>query len=239
MEPTTHILLVEDDREISSLVSRFLRSNDFRVSTAGDGREMSRALKDACIDLVVLDLMLPGEDGLSLCRRLKATTDLPIIMLTAKTEEIDRIVGLELGADDYLGKPFSPRELMARIRAVLRRVSSSVGGPGERARTTLRFAGWTLDPISRILLNPEGARVSLTGAEFELLFVFCERPHRVLSRDQLLDLTQSRAAAPYERSIDILVSRLRQKIERDPRDPMLIQTIRSGGYVFSPEVVAA
>lgn len=239
MELATHILLVEDDSEISSLVSRFLRSNDFRVSTAGDGREMDRALKEPRIDLVVLDLMLPGEDGLSLCRRLKATTDLPIIMLTAKTEELDRIVGLEMGADDYLGKPFSPRELMARIRAVLRRASSAAAGPGEHARTPLRFAGWTLDPVSRILLNPEGARVSLTGAEFELLFALCRRPHRVLSRDALLDLTQRRAAAPYERSIDILVSRLRQKIEQDPRRPLLIQTIRSGGYVFSSEVVAA
>jgi two-component system OmpR family response regulator len=239
MEPTTHILLVEDDCEISSLVSRFLRSNDFRVSTAGDGREMTCALKDSRIDLVVLDLMLPGENGLSLCRKLKASTDLPIIMLTAKTEEIDRIVGLELGADDYLGKPFSVRELMARIRAVLRRGSSPAGGADERLRTPLRFVGWTLDPAVRTLSNPEGARVSLTGAEFELLFVFCQRPHRALSRDQLLDLTQSRAAAPYERSIDILVSRLRQKIERDPRDPMLIQTIRSSGYLFAPEVVAA
>src|ERR1700730_7582193 len=150
MEPSSHILLVEDDREISSLVSRFLRSNDFRVSTAGDGRGMGRALKDARIDLVVLDLMLPGEDGLSLCRKLKATTDLPIIMLTAKTEEIDRIVGLALGADDYLGKPFSPRELMARMRAVLRRASSAAGTPAKRLRTPLKFSGWTLDPVSRI-----------------------------------------------------------------------------------------
>jgi two-component system, OmpR family, response regulator len=239
MEPTPHVLVVEDDQEISTLVSRFLRSNAVRVTTAGDGRDMDRVLKDGRIDLIVLDLMLPGEDGLTLCRRLRSmSSQLPIIMLTAKAEEVDRIVGLELGADDYLTKPFNPRELLARIRAVLRRGASATTA-GERSGGRLLFDGWQLDQNSRILLNPDQVRVPLTGAEFELLAALCERPRRVLSREQLLDLTQGRAAAPFERSIDVLISRLRQKMESDPRDPMLIKTIRSGGYLFSPEVQSA
>jgi two-component system OmpR family response regulator len=200
-----------------------------------NGREMDVALRDGRFDLVVLDLMLPGEDGLSLCRRLRSEGTLPIIMLTAKAEEIDRILGLEMGADDYLVKPFNPRELLARIRAVLRRASAPAQAEvGESP--VLRFAGWTLDKAVRRLLNPEGERVTLTGAELDLLLAFCERSRRVLSRDQLLDLTQGRAAGPFERSIDVLVSRLRQKMERNPREPELIQTIRSGGYMFSPEI---
>jgi two-component system OmpR family response regulator len=205
---THHILVVEDDTEISKLVSRFLRANDLRVSTVSDGRGMDRALGDGRIDLVVLDVMLPGEDGLSICRRLRAASSVPVIMLTAKAEEIDRIIGLEIGADDYLTKPFNPRELLARIRAVLRRGAAAAAG----------------------------ARVALTGAEFDLLLVLCDRPRRVLSREQLIDLTQGRAAAPFGRSIDVLVSRLRQKLEKIPKDPTLIQTIRSGGYMFSAEV---
>jgi two-component system OmpR family response regulator len=230
-----HILVVEDDREISTLVSRFLRANSLRVSTVGHGRAMDRAFVDGRIDLVVLDVMLPGEDGLSICRRLRAASDVPVIMLTAKGEEIDRIIGLEIGADDYLTKPFNPRELLARIRAVLRRRGTGTA-EAVRGGVALTFEGWRLDPNVRQLHNPDGARVSLTGAEFDLLLVFCERPRRVLSRDQLIDLTQGRAAGPFERSIDVLVSRLRQKLEVDPKDPMLIQTIRSGGYMFSPEV---
>lgn len=232
--PNPHILVVEDDREISALVARYLRGNDCRVSLAGDGREMDRVLADARVDLIVLDLMLPGEDGLSLCRRLRANSNVPVLMLTAKTEEIDRIVGLEIGADDYLGKPFNPRELLARIRAILRR-----GAAPERhddAARRLHFQGWTLDAGLRQLLSPEGARVAITGAEFDLLQALCLRPGRVLSRDQLLDLTQGRAAGPFERSIDVLVSRIRQKIEPDPRNPEIIRTIRSGGYLFAPEV---
>jgi len=237
MNRSPHILLVEDDREISTLVARFLRANDMRVSTVADGRQLDGALRNGRIDLVVLDLMLPGEDGLSLCRRMRSTSDLPVIMLSAKAEEIDRIVGLEIGADDYLTKPFNPRELLARIRAVLRR------GEGRAATaptaSAFLFDGWRLDPNGRKLHNPEGVRVALTGAEFDLLVVFCERPRCVLSRDQLIDLTRGRAASPFERSIDVLVSRLRQKMEKDPREPMLIQTIRSGGYLFSPVVDAA
>jgi two-component system OmpR family response regulator len=235
MTQSPHVLLVEDDQEIRTLVARFLRANDMRVSASADGREMDRALRDSRIDLIVLDVMLPAEDGFSICRRLRASSNLPIIMLTAKGEEIDRIIGLELGADDYLTKPFNPRELVARIRAVLRRgIADTVDG--DRSGLLLIFDEWRLNPNVRQLHDPNGARVALTGAEFDLLLVFCVRPRRVLSRDQLIDLTQGRTAAPFERSIDVLVSRLRQKMEKDPKDPVLIQTIRSGGYMFSPAV---
>ena len=232
---TPHILVVEDDREISALVARYLRANECRVSLAGDGREMDRALGDSRVDLIVLDIMLPGEDGLSLCRRLRATSSVPVLMLTAKTEEIDRIIGLEIGADDYLGKPFNPRELLARIRAILRR-GTGTEAAGEDGARRLRFLDWTLDVSLRQLLSPQEARIAITGAEFDLLHALCLRPGRVLSRDQLLDLTQGRAAGPFERSIDVLISRIRQKIERDPRNPEIIRTIRSGGYLFTPEV---
>jgi two-component system, OmpR family, response regulator len=233
---TPHILLVEDDREISQLVARYLRGNDLRVSVAGDGREMDRLMADSRVDLLVLDLMLPGEDGLSICRRLRAQSTVPILMLTAKGEEIDRIVGLELGADDYLAKPFNPRELLARIRAVLRRGGNGAAVRDDDAARRMSFGGFVLDAGLRQLLNPDGAQVALTAAEFDLLHAMCLRPGRVLSRDQLLDLTQGRAPGPFERSIDVLVSRIRQKIERDPRNPEMIKTIRSGGYVFTPEV---
>jgi two-component system, OmpR family, response regulator len=237
--PAPHVLVVEDDREISRLVTRYLRSNDFRVSVAGDGREMERALDSSRIDLIVLDLMLPDEDGMSLCQRLRTRSQVPIIMLTAKSEEIDRIIGLEMGADDYLPKPFNPRELLARIRAVLRRTAWA-GDPAERASDrVLSFLGWRLDTRRREVCDPEGTRIAFTGAEFDLLQVFCEKPGRVLSRDQLLDLTQGRPAGMFERSIDVLVSRLRRKIERNPQDPEIIKTVRSGGYVFTPVVESA
>jgi two-component system OmpR family response regulator len=230
--------LVEDDREIRTLVSRFLRANDLRVTTVGDGRDMDRLLRDNRIDLLVLDVMLPGDDGLEICRRLRSSSNLPVIMLTARGEDIDRIVGLEIGADDYMTKPFNPRELLARIRAVLRRGTASTIDTA-RSGAVLEFKGWRLDPNVRQLHDPSGVRVALTGAEFDLLLVFCERTRRVLSRDQLIDLTQGRGAAPFERSVDVLVSRLRQKMEQDPREPNLIQTIRGGGYMFSPEVQRA
>lgn len=235
MSASPHILIVEDDREVSTLLARFLRTNELRVSVATDARSMDKALKENRIDLAVLDVMLPGEDGLSICRRIRASSSLPIIILTAKGEEVDRIVGLEIGADDYVSKPFNQRELLARIRSILRRSSGDAAHP----RTTgdvLTFAGWRLERHTRQLQNPDGARVALTSAEFDLLLVFCEHPRRVLRRDQLIDLTQGRAAHPLERSVDILVSRLRQKMEKDPKEPTLFQTIRSGGYMFSPEV---
>jgi len=233
-----HILLVEDDRQISALVSRYLRDNECRVSIAGDGREMDRLLETNRFDLVVLDLMLPGEDGLSLCRRLRTSSNMPIVMLTAKGEEIDRIIGLEMGADDYLAKPFNPRELLARIRAVLRRAAAAEMAPASRGARVLSFLGWKLDRTLRELRSPDGAKVTVTRAEFDLLYAFCERPGRVLTRDQLLDVTQGRAAGPFDRSIDILVSRLRRKIEQDPHHPEIIKTMRSNGYLFTPEIQA-
>ncbi len=240
MNSEPHILLVEDDKEISFLVAKYLRANQCRVSVAENGAEADRVLRDHKVDILVLDIMLPGEDGLSICRRLRSDAGVPIILVSAKSDEIDRIVGLEVGADDYLGKPFNPRELLARVRAVLRRSS---GVPAESANAaprwrTMRFCGWTVDTLHRSVENPEGARVMLTGAEFDLLIVFCERPQRVLSRDQLLEFTQGRTAAPFERSVDILVSRLRRKIETT-ETPDLIKTIRTAGYIFTPAVETA
>jgi two-component system, OmpR family, response regulator len=236
MNASPHILVVEDDEKISRLVARYLGANDCRVSIAGEGREMDRLLGASRIDLVVLDLMLPGEDGLSLCQRLRADSRVPIIMLTARSEDIDRIIGLEMGADDYLAKPFNPRELLARIRAVLRRAKLDVAAPAGRGARVLSFLGWQLDCVLRELTNPQGTRIAITSAEFNLLQALCERPGRVLSRDQLLDLTQGRSAAPFERSIDILVSRLRRKIEASPHRPEMIKTVRSGGYLFTAAV---
>jgi two-component system, OmpR family, response regulator len=238
MNASPHILVVEDDAEISRLISRYLRGSGFHVSVAPDGRNLDRLLQDNHVDLIVLDLMLPGEDGLSLCRRLRTHSAIPVIMLTAKGDELDRIIGLEMGADDYLAKPFNPRELLARIRAVLRRVSAGAQAAALRARK-LSFMGWQIDCLLRELRDPNGARIILTGAEFCLLQVMCERAGRVLSRDQLLDLTQARTAGSLGRSIDVLISRLRRKIERDLRDPEIIKTVRSGGYLFAPAVEAA
>ena len=236
MQTSPHIVFVEDDREISALVARYLRANDCRVSLAADGREMAAIMGSSRVDLVILDLMLPGEDGFTLCRRLRSQAETPIIMLTAKHEEVDRIIGLEMGADDYVTKPFSPRELLARIRAVLRR-SRLADVPATQAGVRIAaFLGWTVDLARRTVESPQAARVAVTDAEFELLRVFCERPGRILSRDQLLDLTQGRAAGPFERSIDILVSRLRRKIEANPQEPEIIKTVRSGGYMFTPDV---
>ena len=236
MTKLPHILVVEDDREISALVARYLRSNDCRVTVAGNGRDVDRVMNGSRIDLIVLDLMLPGEDGLSLCKRLRTHSQVPIIMLTAKGDEVDRILGLEMGADDYLSKPFNPRELLARVRAVLRRSTITALNPATSSAHVLSFLGWQIHRVLRELRNPAGARVTLTAAEFGLLQVFCERPGRVLSRDQLLDLTQGRSAGVFERSIDILVSRLRRKIESDPHYPSIIKTVRSGGYLFTPAV---
>ena len=231
-----HVLVVDDDREIRDLLARFLCTHGYRIETAADGREMFAALSAGRFDLIVLDLMLPGEDGLSLCRRVRAGSDLPIIMLTAIGEDTDRIVGLEMGADDYLAKPFNPRELLARIRAVLRRATEIRRRPeGGRSRC-FEFHGWMLDATRRCLHGPDGAPVDLTGGEFTLLLALVEHPDRVLTRDQLLDLTRGREAGPFDRSVDIQVSRLRRKIENDPKRPALIKTVRSGGYVFAGEV---
>lgn len=238
MVRSPHILVVEDDREIRTMVSRFLSKNGCRVTVAEDARSMDRALGTARIDLVVLDIMLPGEDGLSICRRLRTTSTLPVIMLTAAGDPVARVVGLEMGADDYVAKPFNPHELLARIKAVLRR-ATALPDTEDGANDVVQFAGWQINPISREVHNPEGTRIILTSAEFDLLFTFCRHARRTLTRDQLLDLSQRRAAGALDRSIDILVSRIRRKIETDPRDPQFIKTVRSGGYVFTPEVMRA
>jgi two-component system, OmpR family, response regulator len=238
MEQSAHILFVEDDADIRTLVADFLGQNGYRVSVARDSREFDRIREGSRIDLIILDIMLPKEDGLSLCRRIRVASDVPIIMLTARGGEIDRVLGLEMGADDYLTKPFSSHELLARIRAILRRSSRTAFTPREHRPASWSFSGWRLDLGSRRLQSADGTTVPLTGGEFELLVAFCEHPQRVLTREQLLDLTRGRAAALFERSIDIQVSRLRRKIEEDPKDPMLIQTVRAGGYIFATEVVA-
>jgi two-component system OmpR family response regulator len=242
MDRTPHLLVVDDDREIRSLVAQFLTKHGFRVTGVRDGAEMMRTLDGARVDLIVLDLMLPGEDGLSLCRRLRATpqtAQTPVIMLTAMGEETDRIVGLEMGADDYLAKPFSPRELLARIKAVLRRVSAPpVAGAPVAAGTVLRFEGWSLDITKRELRSPDGVLVQLSAGEYDLLVAFVEHPQRVLTRDQLLDLARGRSAVPFDRSVDVQVSRLRRKIEPDPAEPTLIKTVRGGGYLFTPAVTS-
>ncbi|MGH6621588.1 MAG: response regulator [Alphaproteobacteria bacterium] len=236
MPKTPHILVVDDDREIRSLVAQLLRKHGFRVTDAADGREMMQVLEDGRFDLVVLDLMLPGEDGLSLCRRVRGASSLPIIMLTAMGEETDRIVGLEMGADDYLPKPFNPRELLARIRAVLRRTGGEAPEPQEENGGLRVFEGWALDLAKRELRAPDGTLVPLTAGEYDLLAAIVERPGRVLSRDQLLDLTRGRDAAPFDRSVDVQISRLRRKLEPDPKGPQIIKTVRGGGYVLACEV---
>ncbi len=237
-QPIPNILVVEDDRETRSLIAKYLRTNACHVTTASDGREMARAMTDRRVDLLILDVMLPGEDGLSLCRKVRAQSQTPIIMLTARGEDVDRILGLEMGADDYLAKPFNPRELLARINAVLRRQAAAYNASAVEGATVLAFAGWRIDVRLRELRNPDGARVAMTSAEFDLLRTFCERPGRVLSRDSLLDLTQGRNAGSFERSIDVLVSRIRRKIEPDPQEATMIKTVRSGGYMFTPRVAA-
>lgn len=236
---TPHILIIEDDREIGALIGRYLRENNCRITHIQDGRSLNELLETRRIDLVILDLMLPGEDGLSLCQRLRQRSHVPILILTAKGQDIDRIIGLEMGADDYLTKPFNPRELLARIRAILRRNGLAALTPMPGQSRVLRFDGWSIDRGLRELHGPDGTRIAVTGAEFDLLQAFCERPGRVLSRDQLVEVTHGREAGAFERSVDILISRLRRKIERDPQRPEMIKTIRSGGYMFTPSVQAA
>jgi two-component system OmpR family response regulator len=238
MANVPNILVVEDDRETRTLIAKYLRTNSCNVTTAADGREMEKVMADTRVDLLILDVMLPGEDGLSLCRKVRAESQLPIIMLTARGEDVDRILGLEMGADDYLPKPFNPRELLARINAVLRRQATALNASATPNATAMSFAGWQIDVRLRELRNPEGARVAMTSAEFDLLRAFVERAGRVLSRDSLLDLTQGRSAGSFERSIDVLVSRIRRKIEIDPQDAQMIKTVRSGGYMFTPTVEA-
>jgi two-component system OmpR family response regulator len=237
MQGASHILIVDDHREIRDLVSRALTKEGFRVSTAADGRAMRKVLTDGRIDLILLDLMLPGEDGLSLCRSLRGESKIPIIMLTAKGEEVDRVIGLEMGADDYLAKPFGSRELIARIKAVLRRSGEKAAtGNSDQRPKRFHFDRWRLDTGARELLRDDGVTVPLSTGEYDLLIALAERPQRVLSRDQLLDLARGRSAAGVDRSIDTQVSRLRRKLERDPTDPKIIKTVWGGGYMFMPTV---
>ena len=239
MSQPDHILIVDDDREIRELVGTYLERNEMRVTLAANGREMRAALDKGSVDLIVLDLMLPGEDGLALCRDLRAgpRKNLPILMLTARNEEADRILGLEMGADDYLVKPFAARELLASVRSVLRRTRMLPPNLQiTEAATLLAFGDWRLDTTTRHLLDAQDVVVALSGAEYKLLRVFLDHPQRVLSRDQLLNLTQGRDAELFERSIDLMVSRLRQRLGDDAREPKYIKTVRNGGYVFASTV---
>lgn len=231
------ILIVEDDAEIARMLGETLTENGMTVQIAENGVRMNAALRSQKFDLIVLDVMLPGENGLNICRRLRAETNIPILILTALGEEIDRVFGLEIGADDYVTKPFSARELTARIRALLRR---TVYAPDERDWSrVLLFNGWRLDPIRRQLHDPSNARVSTTTHEFDLLLAFCRNAGRVLSREELLGVTHAGLAGPIERSVDVHVSRIRQKIEKDARDPVLLRTVRLGGYIFTATVEEA
>ncbi|MGI9486720.1 MAG: response regulator [Geminicoccaceae bacterium] len=234
------ILVVDDDPRVRDLLSRYLEGEGYKVASVEHGEAMRRHLADSSVDMVILDLNLPGEDGLSLARELRATSDVAIIMITGKGDPIDRVVGLEIGADDYIPKPFELREVLARIRAVLRRavcrpaevpVTGTPASPG-----CLGFAGWRFDPAKRELHNPDGEMVSLSTSELDLLATFLQHPTRVLNRDQLLDLLRGEAWTPFDRSIDTQVGRLRKKIERDPGNPDLIKTVRGIGYVFSADV---
>ncbi|MCJ7995419.1 response regulator transcription factor [Rhizobium cremeum] len=237
MQPSAanaQILIVEDDPEIGKLLAMTMRENGMTPTVAEDGHVMQSLLRNNSFDLIILDVMLPGEDGLTLCRRIRAEKTTPIILLTALGEEVDRIVGLEVGADDYVTKPFSPREVVARVRSLLRR--ASYGLVSTNSQRKLRFDGWQIDPLRRQLHDPSNARVALTTTEFDLLLAFCRNPGRVITREELLSLTHAGLAGPIERSIDVHISRLRQKIEVDPREPALLQTVRLGGYTFTAAV---
>ena len=233
------ILLVEDDAEIGEYISRYLAGHDIKTRVASDAQEMDAAFNTGAYDLLILDLNLPGEDGLSICRRVRSERKIPIIIVTAQSEDIDKILGLELGADDYVVKPFNSRELLARIRAVLRRTEAPNAVNGRAARQAYLFSGWRVDVLAREVIAPCGIKVAMTGAEFDLLHALCENPNRVLTREQLINMTHGPTVGPFERSIDVLISRLRQKIEADPKKPAFIQTVRSEGYIFSTQVVRA
>jgi two-component system, OmpR family, response regulator len=237
MSDNGHILVVDDQQEICDLVQEYLSGEGYRVSTAHDGPGMRRQLSQAQVDLVILDLMLPGEDGLTLARALRSESAIGIIILTGRGETVDRIIGLEMGADDYLPKPFHLRELLARVKSVLRRVQSRTGEPGAQpSRSHARFAGWSLDLASRELLSPNGEEVRLTTGEFDLLTAFVTNANQVLTRDRLLDLARNREAGPFDRTIDVQVGRLRRKLEDDPQNPGMIKTVRGSGYIFTPSV---
>ena len=237
MTSVPHLLIVDDDEDILSLLTKFFSKHSHPVTVATDGAAMFAALEEHSIDLVILDLMLRGEDGLSLCRQLRATSPVPVIMLTAMADHTDRVVGLEVGADDYLTKPFDQRELLARVKAVLRRTAARGAlATSAETRPALCFANWRLDVTRRELRSADNTLVILSGGEFDLLLAFAEHPHRVLTRDQLLDLSRGTAHAAYDRSIDVQVSRLRYKLDADQKSSSLIRTVRNSGYLFVPKV---
>ena len=236
MSELPHILVVDDHREIREAMTRYLKKNGMRATSARDAVDMDAKLANGRYDLIVLDVMMPGEDGLSVCRRLSASGSMPILMLTALGGETDRIVGLEIGADDYLSKPFNPRELVARIKSILRRSTKVEPFAGKLSGRRIAFADWILDTDSRVLSNAEGMQIDLTGSEFKLLTILLEHPRFVLSRDQLLDLSTGRAPSVFDRTIDNQISRLRRKIELDPSRPRIVTTVRSGGYCLAADV---
>ena len=237
MDRPDHILIVDDDAEIRSLLGRYFEKNGLRSTAVADGRAMWQALDRGAFDLVVLDLMLPGDDGLTLCRTLRARSEVPIIMLTARGEETDRIVGLEMGADDYLAKPFSARELLARIKVILRRARSLPPNLRPEEEREIRFGGWVLDTVHRQLVSPTGVVMPISGAEYRLLRIFLAHPNRVLNRDQLVEMTQGKEADALDRSIDVQVSRLRRRLGDGSRDAAVIKTVRGEGYVLSVPVL--
>ena len=241
MDIRPHLLVIDDDHEIRDLLTRFMEKNGFRITAVRDGRDARRAWTRGAFQLVILDLMLPGEGGLDLARWLRDQEDVPIVMLSAMGEDTDRIIGHELGADDYIGKPFNPRELLARIRAVMRRANDhqAAGNQADRNARPLAFAGWRLEPARRRLLNPDGVEVPLTGGEYDLLYALLERANRVLTRDMLLDLLRGRQAGPFDRAIDVAVSRLRRKLDDQGGGAQLIKTVRGGGYVLAATVERA
>ena len=233
MNTPSRILIVDDDSDIRSLLAEYLDDHGYETATAQNGEAMWQVLRNSRADLIVLDINMPGEDGLTLCRNLRAQSSTPVIMLTARGEPVDRILGLEMGADDYLAKPFEPRELLARIRSVLRRSKGNVSTPTRGgAKQILHFAGWTLDVNAGHLISKDGVVVMLSFAELRLLKVFLDHPNHILNRDQLLNFTQGREADAFDRSIDVQISRLRQKLNDDARSPQIIKTVRSGGYIL-------
>ena len=237
MSTTAHILVVDDEPEITGLLRRYLSAQGFEVTTAASGAEMRRILGEAHIDLLLLDLGLPGEDGLALMRSLREHSSVPVIVVTGRGEPVDRILGLEIGADDYITKPFDVRELAARVRSVLRRTGEQAAKSASGAAVdTVRFAGWTLHLDARRLESPDGKAVELTTGEFELLAALVKAPGRVHSRDDLLAATRNREAGPFDRTIDVQIGRLRRKIEADPQHPELIKSVRGAGYVFTAKV---
>jgi two-component system OmpR family response regulator len=234
-ETKPHVLIVEDARDIREPLGRYLREHGYRATTAADALTARKLMKGAAVDLVVLDIMMPGEDGLSLCRSIRETSQIPVILLTARGEEVDRIIGLEMGADDYIPKPFSPRELIARISAVLRRTQALPPRQKPPEAERIKFGDWMLDTGQRELIGADGVALALSSGEFSLLQALLERPKIALTRNQLLDITKGRDAELFDRSIDNHVSRLRKKIEPDPKNPRYIKTVWGGGYMMAVE----